>query len=265
LLPCAVNDAACEISVLLAYQNDSPVAPHGDFRTSGEGNDVRTAVAPHGHLVRPDAGPAVRHIPHGRLASSADRLQNRGVVDLPAHPPYEGHTDEVWGVSVSPDGRRAVSASWDKTLRVWDLETGACLALYHAGSEAWSVAMAPAGERIVCGTRDGQVHFLKPVNFPPAGPVILTAVLVPPENSIRTATRRGGRSGRALCRCSACGTQFAPADEIISAIHALSGDMGPAQSPCLDLPAAAFDDPRLLSPCPHCNEPLKFNPFLVNG
>ena len=30
-------------------------------------------------------------------------------------------------VSVSPDGRRAVSGSADKTLRVWDLESGACL------------------------------------------------------------------------------------------------------------------------------------------
>ena len=28
-------------------------------------------------------------------------------------------------VSVTPDGRRAVSASGDKTLRVWDLESGA--------------------------------------------------------------------------------------------------------------------------------------------
>ena len=30
----------------------------------------------------------------------------------------------VTGVAVSPDGRRAVSASDDKTLKVWDLESG---------------------------------------------------------------------------------------------------------------------------------------------
>jgi hypothetical protein len=45
------------------------------------------------------------------------------------HPPgtalvrtLAGHSDSVSGVAVSPDGRRAVSASWDNTLKVWDLE-----------------------------------------------------------------------------------------------------------------------------------------------
>ena len=28
---------------------------------------------------------------------------------------------------MTPDGRRAVSGSEDKTLRVWDLESGVCL------------------------------------------------------------------------------------------------------------------------------------------
>ena len=27
-----------------------------------------------------------------------------------------------------PDGRRVVSASWDKTLKVWDVATGECVA-----------------------------------------------------------------------------------------------------------------------------------------
>jgi WD40 repeat protein len=35
-----------------------------------------------------------------------------------------GHSDSVLGVAVSADGRIAVSASSDKTLKVWDLETG---------------------------------------------------------------------------------------------------------------------------------------------
>jgi hypothetical protein len=35
-----------------------------------------------------------------------------------------GHSDFVYGVAVSADGRHAVSASWDKTLKVWELDSG---------------------------------------------------------------------------------------------------------------------------------------------
>ncbi|KAG2117466.1 hypothetical protein DEU56DRAFT_748096 [Suillus clintonianus] len=36
--------------------------------------------------------------------------------------PFRGHTDSVRSVAISPDGKRIVSGSWDKTIRVWDIE-----------------------------------------------------------------------------------------------------------------------------------------------
>ena len=39
----------------------------------------------------------------------------------------EGHTDYVWSVAWSVDGRRALSGSNDNTVRLWDVETGRCL------------------------------------------------------------------------------------------------------------------------------------------
>ena len=35
-----------------------------------------------------------------------------------------GHTDAVNGVALTPDGRLAVSASGDETLKVWDVASG---------------------------------------------------------------------------------------------------------------------------------------------
>jgi WD40 repeat protein len=67
-----------------------------------------------------------------------------------------GHTDWIRGVAVTPDGRRAVSASRDKTLKVWDLETGtvehtvAC----HA-SWVWAVAVMRDGRRAISASDDG--------------------------------------------------------------------------------------------------------------
>jgi len=39
----------------------------------------------------------------------------------------------------------------------------------------------------------------------------------------------------------------------------------PEQSPCLELPDAAWEEPGLLGNCPKCGEKLKFNPFIAGG
>ena len=40
---------------------------------------------------------------------------------------------------------------------------------------------------------------------------------------------------------------------------------GRRYAPYLQLPAQAWEDPRLLSECPHCRQPLRFNPFIVDN
>jgi GTPase SAR1 family protein len=54
-----------------------------------------------------------------------------------------------------PDGARAISASFDKTLRVWDLATGKSLATLEGHtSVVWCVAVTPDGTRAVSASRD---------------------------------------------------------------------------------------------------------------
>ena len=71
----------------------------------------------------------------------------------------EGHSGFVDGVAVTPDGKRAVSASWDKTLKVWDLETGRMLRTLEGHSaHVYGVAVTPDGKRAVSASWD---HTLK--------------------------------------------------------------------------------------------------------
>src|ERR1022692_2338045 len=78
------------------------------------------------------------------------------------HPPgtsllrtLEGHSGSVTGVAVTEDGKRAVSASWDHTLKVWDLETGrALLTLEGHAAKVYGVAVTPDGKWAVSASED---------------------------------------------------------------------------------------------------------------
>jgi hypothetical protein len=62
----------------------------------------------------------------------------------------EGHSDYVHSVAVTPDGKRAVSASNDNTLKVWDLETGQALRMLQADSYyVYGMAVTPNGKQAV--------------------------------------------------------------------------------------------------------------------
>jgi WD40 repeat protein len=67
----------------------------------------------------------------------------------------EGHIEPVWSVAVTPDSKRAVSASWDNTLKVWDLASGTCTATFKGHKEPVnSVAVTPDGKRAVSASWD---------------------------------------------------------------------------------------------------------------
>jgi len=71
----------------------------------------------------------------------------------------DGHTEWVSACSFSPDGKRIISASWDKTLRIWDAETGdetKVLRGHTRGVNACS--FSPDGKRIISGSYDNTLR-----------------------------------------------------------------------------------------------------------
>jgi hypothetical protein len=67
-----------------------------------------------------------------------------------------GHTSAVTAFDFSRDGRKIVSGSGDKTLRVWDAESGLSILGPLLGHTDWvtAVAFSPDGKKIVSGSLD---------------------------------------------------------------------------------------------------------------
>ncbi len=61
----------------------------------------------------------------------------------------EGHTKLIRGFAFTPDGRQIVSVSKDKTLRIWDSQTGRQEKRINVDAEGTAVAVSPDGRRIV--------------------------------------------------------------------------------------------------------------------
>src|SRR5271155_5562063 len=66
-----------------------------------------------------------------------------------------GHNHFVQDVVISSDGQYALSASWDKTLRLWDLNTGKTTRRFVGHTnDVLSVSFSADNRQIVSGSRD---------------------------------------------------------------------------------------------------------------
>jgi WD40 repeat protein len=70
----------------------------------------------------------------------------------------QGHSNVVWDVIVTPNGRRVLSASNDMTVRIWDVGSRACLGKFAGHSTfVCSLALSSDGSTVASGAIDGTI------------------------------------------------------------------------------------------------------------
>lgn len=101
----------------------------------------------------------------------------------------KGHTNMVWTVALSPDGRRIASGSMDNTIRIWDFQIGKpTLKLEGHTRYVHSVAFSPNGRWITSGSWDKTVRVWNSETGEPVGSPLtehtnlVTSVAFSPDN-----------------------------------------------------------------------------------
>jgi serine/threonine protein kinase len=91
-------------------------------------------------------------------APKSENLSQDAASRIPLYT-YRGHTDLVWAVLWSPDGKQIASGSIDNTVQVWDAANGEHIFTYH-GHADWvrAVAWSPDGKRLASGGNDSMVQ-----------------------------------------------------------------------------------------------------------
>ncbi|KAH7924512.1 WD40 repeat-like protein [Leucogyrophana mollusca] len=72
----------------------------------------------------------------------------------------KGHSDMIWCMAYTPDGRYIISGSVDKSIRVWDVTTGDAIGppLEGHSGDVLTLAITPDGKNVISASRDGTVR-----------------------------------------------------------------------------------------------------------
>jgi WD40 repeat protein len=175
-----------------------------------------------------------------------------------------GHTRMITGITMNQDGHWIVSGGLDHTLRIWDAKTGESCALTCQSITFFRPfptlqVLAMKNHYIAGGDNAGNVFFYEIISSQKNLPFI-TAVRLYNFNSKIW-------EQNITATCEWCGVQFNVESSILQTIAGIikCSNLSPAESPCLQLPDDAWEEPGLFSECPSCHARIRFNPFIVDN
>jgi WD40 repeat protein/tRNA A-37 threonylcarbamoyl transferase component Bud32 len=126
----------------------------GPDRHAADTHGAGLAFSPDGHLLAAGSGSTVKVWDVDWHARGHWKVKHT----------LRGHRARVANVAFSPDGLRLASGSGDKTLRIWDVRTGAEVRTLRHPHHVTAVAFSGDGQWLASGCDDSRVRIWNPVS-----------------------------------------------------------------------------------------------------
>jgi WD40 repeat protein len=248
---------------------------------------------------RPDDAAYTWHSPDGRFLVSVEKGTNclrvqdvlrsrdgqlKTIARLAGMPPAAPLLNACYLVSINRLEKVVWGNAWEEVIRrdalkVWDTTSWREVAIFFTDSPLEVATLKVSGHFVAASDQAGRVYILKLVGFRAKQPRITLVRDLERQVAQITAT------------CKSCRQEFVPPSTVCGTIDDITNQarkleleslgkrklnrmlnrikrfIDPSRSASKDPapPDEAWEDPRLLSKCPHCNEPLRFNPFIVDN
>jgi len=162
----------------------------------------------------------------------------------------------------SSDGNLIATSAADGSLKIWDSKTGSLLGVYFGSGSINECNFSPDGNSIAFGDKLGNLYLTKIEGMERGIPIVTGVCLW----NYAVENKPGTFDDYYSLLCPLCGKIMKFPVEITDVIISILKDchIGPEDIPIIDLPEEAWEESRLIFPCPDCDSNLKSNPFLVD-
>ncbi|MEM7536897.1 MAG: TIR domain-containing protein [Chloroflexota bacterium] len=138
-----------DLALLLAMEAVSTTLNYDGYVTLEAATALRSLLKPSYQQVwqTPD------HVPKGGVPTIGDTTEG----DTPTKQGLQtGHTSDVHAIAITHDGQRVISASKDKTIRIWDIDTGLLVAVLRGHTATVNaLALSPNGRFLASTSANG--------------------------------------------------------------------------------------------------------------
>jgi WD40 repeat protein len=191
----------------------------------------------------------------------------------------EGESAILERARFTPDGQRLIvgyslyQSRYLPILRVWDLSTSECIAVYYGDHSVTGFSEINARGQFAYGTDSGKVFGVTLNEQEKHAPFVTPVRLWRLERgrrfwfgALQSSKNSGKWDDHLTVTCPWCGKRFPVKSGLTDVIQLISRDAGLGEShpPCLGLPYQAWDCPELRFECSNCERPLRSNPFVVD-